>query len=159
MLLDKVIGILQEMPAKAQKKVLASVDFEKQKPSEVYVTIIKLMMSLNKNAKQRAQLEVLGDVIPTDEEIIEAFGTKNEALNPVLSFTDEQKEYIKSKVYRNRDGEFRLIPQDKHVTPDVIPIDGLEADEAILATKLSYTMMTENGTEKQFDGLKILKGL
>ena len=159
MLLDKVIGILQEMPAKAQKKVLASVDFEKQKPSEVYVTIIKLMMSLNKNAKQRAQLEVLGDVIPTDEEIIETFGTKNEALNPVLSFTDEQKEYIKSKVYRNRDGEFRLIPHDKHVTPDVIPIDGLEADEAILATKLSYTMMTENGTEKQFDGLKILKGL
>ena len=98
MLLDKVIGILQEMPAKAQKKVLASVDFEKQKPSEVYVTIIKLMISLNKNAKQRAQLEILGDVIPTDEEIIETFGTKNEALNPVLSFTDEQKEYIKSKV-------------------------------------------------------------
>lgn len=159
MILDKVVNILSTMPDKTQKKVLASADFQNQKPSEVYRSIIKTMLDLCRNAKQRAQLEVFADLTPSDQETLDAFGPTAEAVTMGLTFTAEQKEYIKTHVYRNREGEFRLIPSDKSVSTDVIPVDGLGVDEKIIANKLRYIRMSANGTEQEFDGLRILQGL
>ena len=159
MILDKVTRILSEMPNRTQKKVLSAADFSKSTPSQVYKAIISAMLDLCRNAKQRAQLEVFSELSPTDDEILEAFGPSAASSAVQLTFTDEQKEYIKNHVYRNREGEFRIIPGDKTASADTIPVDGLEADERIIAAKLKYSKVSENGTEQEFDGLRILQGL
>lgn len=161
MILDKLTDILAEMPNKTQKRVLSCVDFKNNTPHDVYTAMIKAMQTLCRNATQRAKLDVIAEYNPTDEEVLAAFGptAKGVGCQSNLTFTDEQISYIKRKIYRNREGNFRLIPADIKTTVDKIPIDGLDVDEKIIANKLKYTKINENGTEETFNGLQILQGL
>ena len=94
---------------------------------------------------------------PTDEEVKEAFlGKGAEGITP-LYFNDEQVEFIKQNVYRNRDGDFRLIPHLKNCSADLMPLEGLKADEDIISARLTITRVAPNGSTEEFNGLKELK--
>ena len=155
--LQKILNILGQMPKKSQKVVLNSVDFDKKTPSENYRTIIETMIAVCKNAGQRELLEVYRDMNPTDDEILETFkgeGCKN--LTP-LYFSEDQLDFISANVYRNRDGDFRLIPRMKNCSADAMPLEGLKADDDIISARLNITRVTPNGSSEEFNGLKELR--
>ena len=109
--LQKVLTILSQFPKKSQTVVMNVVDFDKMSPSENYRKIVETMIAVCKNATQREILTVYLDMNPSDSEVLEAFrGKEAEALSP-LFFNEEQIDFIQQNVYRNRDGDFRLIPK------------------------------------------------
>lgn len=155
--LQKVLNILGQMPKKSQKAVLAIVDFDKMTPKENWHKVIDAMIACAKSASQRELLEVYKDMDPTDEEVKEAFlGKGAEGITP-LYFSEEQVEFIKQNVYRNRDGDFRLIPHLKNCSADLMPLEGLKADEDIISARLTITRVAPNGSTEEFNGLKELK--
>lgn len=157
MRLQKVLNILGQMPKKSQKAVMAVVDFDKMSPSENFSKIIESMIACCKSATQREVLEVYKDMNPSDEEVLEAFrGTGADTLTP-LYFSEDQIDFIKENVYRNRDGDFRLIPKLKNCSADAMPLEGLKADDDIISARLNLTRVAPNGSEQTFDGLKELR--
>ena len=157
MLLQKVLNILTLLPAKHQKLVMAQVDFVNNSPSTVFHNIIETMLAVTKNAQQREILQIYSGLPIADTEILDAFNGSGVTQLLPLSFTDEQVEYIQSSIYRNRDGKFRIIPRMRDCSPDAMPLEGLDADEEILASKLTSTRMSPAGTMESFDGLKTLR--
>ena len=157
MRLQKVLNILGQMPKKSQKVVMAVVDFDKMTPSENFTKIIDAMIACSKSANQREVLEVFKDMKPTDEEVLEAFhGQGEDSLTP-LYFSEDQIDFIKENVYRNRDGDFRLIPKLKNCSAEIMPLEGLKADDDIISARLTLTRVAPNGSEQTFDGLKELR--
>ena len=145
------------MPIKSQKYVYSQIDFEHRSPTEVYHSIVAAMQQV---AKNKTQIEVLGiyaDMVVSDADVLAAFGERQQ--KAPLTFTDDQIEYIRDHVYRNRDGKFRLIPMTRNCSADVLPLDGLEADERIIGAKLSAVRLNEIGGAEKFDGLSVLEEL
>lgn len=156
MVLDKLLSILSQMPMKSQKVVLRAVDFTNRSPSEVYQDIIKAMQSVARSAAQRDVLEVYSQMNVSDEDIMQAFGD-HQVIKAPLTFDDTQIEYIRNRVYRNRDGKFRLIPMTNNCSADAMPLDGLDADEKIISAKLSRSHLNEIGAVEKFDGLSLIE--
>ena len=157
MILDKLLTILAQMPIKSQKYVYSQIDFEHRSPTEVYHSIVAAMQQV---AKNKTQIEVLGiyaDMPVSDADVLAAFGERQQ--KTPLTFTDDQIDYIRDHVYRNRDGKFRLIPMTRNCSADVLPLDGLEADERIIGAKLSAVRLNEIGGAEKFDGLSVLEEL
>lgn len=156
MVLDKLLSILSQMPMKSQKIVMRAVDFTNRAPADVYQDIIRAMQSVARSAAQRDVLEVYAQMNVSDEDIMQAFG-EHQTVKVPLSFDDTQIEYIRERVYRNRDGKFRLIPMTNNCSADAMPLDGLEVDEKIIAAKLSRSQLNEIGAVEKFDGLAFLE--
>lgn len=157
MRLNKVLNILSQFPKKSQNVVMSVIDFDTLTPSENYKKMIETMIAVCKNATQREVLGVYLEMNPSDEEILELFKNKSsEALSP-LYFSDEQIEFISQNVYRNRDGEFRLIPKMKHCSAEAMPLEGLKADDDIISARLTITRINLNGHTEEFNGLKELR--
>lgn len=155
MVLDKLISILAVMPQKTQKAVTKQLDFEHKKPIEVYRDVVTTMRSLAKTNAQRDMLDIYVAMTPSDEDIEATFG-KRQTIKANQTFDQEQIEFIQNRVYRNRAGEFRLIPSSKRCDVDSMPLDGLEADEKIIAAKLGRQTLDELGNVDKFDGLQML---
>lgn len=157
MRLKKVLDILNMFPKKSQSFVLNKVDFETMRPSENYKAILDAMIAVCKNATQKEVLQAYREMEPSDSEVLEAFRGKDaEALTPMF-FNDEQIDFIMNNVYRNRDGDFRLIPKMRNCSADVMPLEGLKADDDIISARLRLTKIAPNGAEQEFDGLKELR--
>lgn len=157
MKLQKVLNILGQFPKKSQNVVMNVVDFDTMTPSQNYQKIIETMIAVCKNAQQREILTVYLDMNPTDSEVLEAFRGKNvEALTP-LYFNDEQVDFIMQNIYRNRDGDFRLIPKMRNCSADAMPLEGLKADDDIISARLTITRVAPNGVSEEFNGLKELR--
>lgn len=155
--LKRVLDILGQFPKKSQNAVMNVIDFDNMTPSENYTKIIETMISVCKNAQQREILGVYLDMDPTDEEVLGAFrGEQAMALTP-LCFNEEQLQFISENIYRNRDGEFRLIPKMKNCSADAMPLEGLKADDDIIAARLEVVRIAPNGTTEEFNGLKELR--
>lgn len=155
--LQKVLTILSQFPKKSQTVVMNVVDFDKMSPSENYRKIVETMIAVCKNATQREILTVYLDMNPSDSEVLEAFrGKEAEALSP-LFFNEEQIDFIQQNVYRNRDGDFRLIPKLRNCSAEAMPLEGLKADDDIISARLNITRVSPNGSEQTFDGLKELR--
>ena len=145
------------MPKKSQKVVMNVVDFDTMTPAQNYRKIVETMIAVSKNAQQREILGVYLDMEPSDEEVMEAFqGEQVQQLTP-LYFDEEQVEFICNYVYRNRDGDFRLIPKLKNCSADAMPLEGLKADEDIISARLHIQRVAPNGATEEFDGLKELR--
>ena len=157
MVLDELCSILAQMPIKSQKFVYSKIDFEHKSPSEVFHDIVDAMQQVSRNKTQVAVLNVYAKMSLSDKDILDAFGDRNQ--KAPLTFTDDQIEYIREHVYRNRDGKFRLIPMTKNCSADMLPLDGLEADERIISAKLSNIRINEIGGTEKFDGLSVLEEL
>lgn len=156
MILDKLLGVLAQMPVKSQKAVLAKIDFSTRSPSEVYHDIVSTMQSVAKSAAQKSMLELYAEMPISDSDILAAFGDR-QPMHAQMNFDDEQIEYIRNNVYRNRNGEFRLIPRTANCSADHIPLDGLEADSKIIAARLARSTLNEIGGVEKFDGLDKLQ--
>lgn len=155
--LQKILNILGQLPKKSQKVVMNVIDFDSMSPSENYKKIVESMIAVCRNAQQREILSVYLDMNPTDAEVIEAFrGEQAQSLTP-LYFNDEQVDFIKENVYRNRDGEFRLIPKLQNCSVDAMPLEGLKADDDIISAKLAIQRVAPNGNTEEFNGLKELR--
>ena len=157
MILDKLLTILAQMPIKSQKYVYSQIDFEHRSPTEVYHSIVAAMQQVAKNKTQVEVLGIYADMPVSDADVLAAFGERQQ--KAPLTFTDDQIEYIRDHVYRNRDGKYRLIPMTKNCSADVLPLDGLEADERIIGAKLSAVRLNEIGGAEKFDGLSVLEEL
>ena len=155
-MIKKVIDILGTMPIKTQKQVLHVIDFKEDAPAIVFHKVVETMINLSKNAHQREILQIYLDIPIDDKEVIEAFGIGGEASKP-MTFTEEQFDFIKDHIYRNRDGEFRLIPEDGQQGADQMPLEGLSADEPIINSRLHMVRTLPNGTTDEWDGFKFLK--
>ena len=156
MVLDKLLSILASMPMKSQKIVMQKIDFTSKPVQDVYRDIIDTMLSVAKQASQKAALEVYASLPIPDEEIMAAFGDRQIVKSP-LTFDGDQIDYIRDHIYRNRNGKFRIIPQSSNCSPDSMPLDGLEADERIIGAKLSTSRLNEYGGVDKFDGLSMLE--
>lgn len=156
MVLDKLLSILATMPVKSQKLVMQKIDFDNKAPGEVYRDIVETMRSVAKSATQREVLDVYADMPVSDADVLAAFGDR-QPVRSKLTFDDTQIEYIRDYVYRNRNGDFRLIPRTKNCSPESMPLDGLDADERIIGAKLSQSRLNEIGGVEKFDGLDLLK--
>ena len=156
MVLDKLLSILAQMPMKSQKAVMRVIDFSAKPPSEVYHDIVTTMQSVAKSAAQRDILDIFAQMPISDEDIMAAFGDRQPIKAP-LTFDDSQIEYIRDNIYRNRNGDFRLIPKTTNCSPEHIPLDGLDADELIINARLAKAQLNEIGGVEKFDGLKLLK--
>lgn len=155
--LQKVLTILAQFPKKSQKFVLSQADFENETPAKNYVKIVEAMISVCKNATQREVLTAYLDMRPTDEEVLAIFKAgASMSLSP-LYFSDEQVEFIMENVYRNRDGDFRLKPRYRNCSVEAMPLEGLKADEDIIAARLTITRIGANGVSEEFNGLKELR--
>lgn len=155
--LQKVLNILGQFPKKSQTVVMNVIDFDKMTPSENYKKIVETMIAVCKNGQQRDILSVFLDMQPTDEEVLEAFrGEGAVALTP-LYFNEEQIDFIANNIYRNRDGDFRLIPKLRNCSAEAMPLDGLKADDDIISAKLTVTRVAQNGASEEFNGLKELR--
>lgn len=155
--LQKVLTILSQFPKKSQAVVMNVVDFDKMSPSDNYKKIVETMIAVSKNATQREILTVYLDMNPSDNEVLEAFrGKEAESLSP-LFFNEEQIDFIQQNVYRNRDGDFRLIPKLRNCSAEAMPLEGLKADDDIISARLNITRIAPNGSEQTFDGLKELR--
>lgn len=156
MVLDKLMSILAQMPMKSQKAVLRVVDFKNKPAVEVYQDIIKTMQSVAKSAAQRDILDIYAQMPVSEADVLAAFGDRQPIRMP-LTFDDTQIDYIKERIYRNRDGRFRLIPMGGNCSADAMPLDGLDADERIIGAKLSAARMNDVGGVDKFDGLSLLE--
>lgn len=157
MILDKLLTMLAQMPVKSQKYVYSKIDFEHRAPVEVYHDIVAAMQQVAKNKTQVEVLGIYADMPVSDADVLAAFGERQ--TKAPLTFTDEQIEYIRDHVYRNRNGEFRLIPMTQNCAADALPLDGLDADEKIISAKLSAVRINEIGGAEKFDGLSVLEEL
>lgn len=155
--LQKVLNILGQFPKKSQTVVMNAIDFDKMTPSENYIKIIETMIAVSKNAQQREILSVYLDMEPSDQEILEAFRGKDAMALTPLYFNDEQVDFIMQNIYRNRDGDFRLIPKMRNCSAETMPLEGLKADDDIIAARLLITRVATNGTSEEFNGLKELR--
>lgn len=155
--LQKILNILGQFPKKSQTVVMNAIDFDKMTPSENYIKIIETMIAVSKNAQQREILSVYLNMEPSDQEILEAFRGKDAMALTPLYFNDEQIDFIMQNIYRNRDGEFRLIPKMRNCSAETMPLEGLKADDDIIAARLLITRVTPNGTSEEFNGLKELR--
>lgn len=155
--LQKVLNILAQMPKKSQAVVMQAIDFDDMSPSENYCKIIETMIAVCKNAQQREILSVYADMVPSDDEVLDAFNGKAIAPLTPLYFDAEQLEYIRENVYRNRDGDFRLIPKGRSCSVDSMPLEGLKADDDIISARLCVTRVAPNGNSEEFNGLKELR--
>jgi hypothetical protein len=149
--------MLAQMPIKSQKFVYSKIDFDHKAPSEVFHDIVDAMQQVSRNKTQVAVLNVYAKMSLSDKDILDAFGDRQQ--KTPLTFTDDQIDYIRQHVYRNRDGKFRLIPMTKNCSADMLPLDGLEADERIIGAKLSNIRINEIGGTEKFDGLSVLEEL
>ena len=70
-------------------------------------------------------------------EILEAFRGKDAMALTPLYFNDEQVDFIIQNIYRNRDGDFRLIPKMRNCSAETMPLEGLKVD--IIAARLLIT--------------------
>ena len=156
MVLDKLLSILSQLPVKSQKVVLRTVDFTNRAPADVYQDIIKAMQSVARSAAQRDVLEVYAQMTVSDADIMQAFGD-HQVIKAPVTFDDTQIDFIREHIYRNRDGRFRLIPMTHNCSAEAMPLDGLDADEKIIAAKLSRSHLNEAGTVEKFDGLSLLE--
>lgn len=156
MILDKLLTILAQFPMKSQKIVLSKIDFSSKTPTEVYRDVLSAMKTVAKTTAQRDMLELYSDMRVTDADILTAFGSKQVG-SDVATFDEEQLDFIKTRVYRNREGNFRLIPSGDDCSVDNIPIDGLEADEPIISARLAKSTLTPSGVMEKFDGFATLK--
>lgn len=156
MVLDKLMSILAQMPMKSQKAVLRVVDFKNKPAVEVYQDIIKTMQSVAKSAAQRDILDIYAQMPVSEADVLAVFGDRQPIRMP-LTFDDTQIDYIKERIYRNRDGRFRLIPMGGNCSTDAMPLDGLDADERIIGAKLSAARMNDVGGVDKFDGLSLLE--
>lgn len=156
MVLDKLLSILSQLPVKSQKVVLRTVDFTNRAPADVYQDIIKAMQSVARSAAQRDVLEVYAQMNVSDADIMQAFGD-HQVIKAPVTFDDTQIDFIREHIYRNRDGRFRLIPMTHNCSAEAMPLDGLDADEKIIAAKLSRSHLNEAGTVEKFDGLSLLE--
>ena len=156
MVLDKLLSILSQLPVKSQKVVLRTVDFTNRAPADVYQDIIKAMQSVARSAAQRDVLEVYAQMNVNDADIMQAFGD-HQVIKAPVTFDDTQIDFIREHIYRNRDGRFRLIPMTHNCSAEAMPLDGLDADEKIIAAKLSRSHLNEAGTVEKFDGLSLLE--
>lgn len=156
MVLDKLLSILSQLPVKSQKVVLRTVDFTNRAPADVYQDIIKAMQSVARSAAQRDVLEVYAQMNVSDADIMQAFGD-HQVIKAPVTFDDTQIDFIREHIYRNRDGRFRLIPMTHNCSAEAMPLDGLDADEKIIAAKLSRSHLNEAGTIEKFDGLSLLE--
>lgn len=156
MVLDKLLTMLAAMPMKSQKLVMQKIDFNRKSPSEVYRDIVETMQSVAKSAVQKEVLDLYLSMNISDSDILSAFGDRQRVNSP-LTFDDTQIEYIRECVYRNRNGEFRLIPRSTNCSPENMPLDGLAADEKIIGARLSQTRLNEIGGVDKFDGLNVLR--
>lgn len=145
------------MPKKTQKFIMARVDFDTMSPQEVYKEIIECMYNSCKSASQREVIDMMRHITPTNEEILEAFKPSKGGDMTPLYFTDDQIDFIMNNVYRNRDGDFRLIPHDKNCTCEQMPLEGLKADDDIIAARLNIMRTAPNGAVEEFNGLKELR--
>ena len=155
--LQKILNILGQFPKKSQTVVMNAIDFDKMTPSENYIKIIETMIAVSKNAQQREILSVYLNMEPSDQEILEAFRGKDAMALTPLYFNDEQIDFIMQNIYRNRDGEFRLIPKMRNCSAEAMPLEGLKADDDIIAARLMITRVAPNGTSEEFNGLKELR--
>ena len=154
---QKVLNILGQFPKKSQTVIMNVVDFDKMTPSENYIKIIETMIAVSKNAQQRELLSVYLDMEPSDREVLEAFRGKDAMALTPLYFNDEQVDFIMQNIYRNRDGDFRLIPKMRNCSAETMPLEGLKADDDIIAARLLITRVATNGTSEEFNGLKELR--
>lgn len=155
--LQKAINILSQMPKKTQKFIMSRVDFDTMTPQEVYRDIIECMYNSCKSATQREVIDMMRHITPTNEEILEAFKpSENTDMTP-LYFNEDQLDFISENVYRNRDGDFRLIPRDRSCSAEAMPLEGLKADDDIIAARLSIVRVAPNGASEEFNGLKELR--
>lgn len=154
---QKVLNILGQLPKKSQNVVMNAVDFDKLTPKENYTKLIESMIAVCKNAQQREILSVYLEMDPSDEEILEVFHGEHVGSLTPLYFNEEQIDFIINNIYRNRDGDFRLIPKIKNCSADTMPLDGLKADDDIIAAKLLITRVASNGASEEFNGLKELR--
>lgn len=157
MILDKLCSILAQLPLKSQKFVYSKIDFAHKQPIEVFHDIIAAMQQVARNKTQLEVLSIYADMDLSDADILATFGERQQ--RAPLTFNDEQIEYIRNHVYRNRDGRFRLIPMTKNCSADMLPLDGLEADERIIGAKLGNSRINEIGGVEKFDGLAVLQEL
>lgn len=155
MVLDKLIQILAQMPMKSQKLVFSKIDFTDRAPGDVYKDILTTMQSVAKSAAQRDMLDIYLSLPVSDADILAAFG-EHQVVKTQLTFDDTQIEYIRDNIYRNRDGEFRIIPRSANCSADVMPLDGLEADSKIIQARLSQSRINDIGGVDKFDGLQML---
>ena len=155
--LQKILNILGQFPKKSQTVVMNAIDFDKMTPSENYIKIIETMIAVSKNAQQREILSVYLNMEPSDQEILEAFRGKDAMALTPLYFNDEQIDFIMQNIYRNRDGEFRLIPKMRNCSAETMPLEGLKADDDIIAARLLITRVAPNGASEEFNGLKELR--
>lgn len=155
--LQKILNILGQFPKKSQTVVMNAIDFDKMTPSENYIKIIETMIAVSKNAQQREILSVYLNMEPSDQEILEAFRGKDAMALTPLYFNDEQIDFIMQNIYRNRDGEFRLIPKMRNCSAEAMPLEGLKADDDIIAARLMITRVAPNGASEEFNGLKELR--
>ncbi len=155
--LQKAVDILSQMPKKTQKYVMSCVDFDTMNPKEVYRSVIEAMYKACKSVSQRELLDVMRSLSPTDDEILEAFKPSSGGTMTPLYFSEDQIDFIVNNVYRNRDGDFRLIPHDKNCTCEQMPLEGLKADDDIIAARLLITRTAPNGAVEEFNGLKELR--
>lgn len=155
--LQKILNILGQFPKKSQTVVMNAIDFDKMTPSENYIKIIETMIAVSKNAQQREILSVYLNMEPSDQEVLEAFRGKDAMALTPLYFNDEQIDFIMQNIYRNRDGEFRLIPKMRNCSAEAMPLEGLKADDDIIAARLMITRVAPNGASEEFNGLKELR--
>ena len=124
--LQKAVNILSQMPKKTQKYVMSCVDFDTMSPKEVYRSVIEAMYNACKSQASAKSSIFMRSLNPTDEEILEAFKPSSGGnMTPSIS-TKDQIDFIVNNVYRNRDGDFRLIPHDKNCTCEQMPLEGLK---------------------------------
>lgn len=155
--LQKAINILSQMPKKTQKFIMSRVNFDTMTPQEVYHDIIECMYNSCKSATQREVIDMMRHISPSNEEILEAFKpSENTDMTP-LYFNEDQLDFIAENVYRNRDGDFRLIPRDKNCSAETMPLEGLKADDDIIAARLNIVRVAPNGASEEFNGLKELR--
>lgn len=156
MILDQLLTVLASLPVKSQKLVQAKMDFRAKPAQEVFHDIIETMRAVTKNAAGRAVIDVYANLPISDDDILACFGDRQPVKCP-LTFDDSQIEYIRENIYRNRNGDFRIIPRSKNCSPEHMPLDGLDADERIIGAKLSQTRLNDIGGVDKFDGLGMLK--
>lgn len=151
------MAILAKLPKKSQSEITKSIPFKDGDFKAMYVALVEGVKKYAKSAADREVLDILLQVEPTEDEFKKFFsGSIADEATP-LTFTDDQIEYIANNVYRNRDGKFRIIPSAKDYSPEFMPLEGLDADDDILSSKLMNVRQLSSGGEEEFDGLKALR--
>jgi hypothetical protein len=149
--LKPVMSIIGSMPNKHQKAVLSFAKFDGRPTKDIWHDIIDATIANCKNAQKREILGIYRQMPIPDDIIEQTFGGMGDFAEP-LFLSEDQLSWVKDNVYRNREGKFRIIPAAA-CTLDDMPLDGLEADEKIIESKLFCSRRTEVGGVETMDGL------